>query len=249
MAALSTTAIIGITSAAIAAGGAAKSFSDSGKQGKLQREAERNAKDAMAKVIEQVKLNPYDKLGIFKEPYELQREALNAQGGQLVEAGQESERGAAATAGRVYLGQTEAQQGVRTEMGTELKNLEKLSADENVNIKNELASIGLSQAQGYQTQAKEAKEAKAAAIAQGMSQAGTALQTGIQTFVPLYQKQHGIDPLTGNKIVQPPAAPNPLLNRQDARADAPTSKLSSFQKMPTWQELYEESQKQNPFNI
>jgi hypothetical protein len=47
----------------------------------------------------------YDALGIQKTPYELEREAMLSAGAQATEAARESERGVAATAGRVYAGQ------------------------------------------------------------------------------------------------------------------------------------------------
>jgi hypothetical protein len=200
MAAFTTVAAaVGMTAAL---GGSVKSFSDASKQQRLQRQAEQDAKTALDKAIAQIKVNPYDALGIFKEPYELQREANLSQGAQGIEAAKEADRGAAETAGRTYMAQNEAQAGIRTEMGKDLQNIAELKTGEDVNIKNDLASIDLNNAAGYQKQAKEAKENAAKMQAQGFQGIVSAAQQGAQAFYPLYARQHGIDPNTGLKIDQ-----------------------------------------------
>ena len=67
----------------------------------LKREAEK----AMAAARKKLEVNYIDALGIQKEPYELEREALLVAGAQGVEAARESERGAAAGVGRIQLAQ------------------------------------------------------------------------------------------------------------------------------------------------
>lgn len=222
MAALTTIAAVG--SMAIAAGGAAKSFSDASKQQKLQRQAEQDAKIALDKAIRQIKVNPYDELGIFKEPYELQRDAMLAQGAQGIEAGREADRGAAETAGRTYMGQNAAQADIRTNMAKELQNIAELKAGEDINIKNNLAGIDLSNAEGYQKQAKEAKEAAAQMQKQGFEGVGNTVMAGINAFVPLYAKQKGIDPATGDKI---PGFKTNRQKRLDSRKAAGVNQFSN----------------------
>jgi len=98
--AVTTAAVVGI---AATAGTTAMSFTQAGKQRKLQRQAESEAAEAMAAARKKLDVNFYEQLAIQKEPYELEREALLSAGAQAIEAGQESERGAAATAGRVMM--------------------------------------------------------------------------------------------------------------------------------------------------
>lgn len=169
----------------IAIGGAALSFIQASKEQKLQRQAEQDARKAFEEAKKQININPFDALAINKEPYELERQALLAQGAQAIAAGQEGDRGAAATAGRVQMAQNEAQAGQRTAMGADMLNLEKMSAEEDTNIKNELANLSLNEAQGYNAQAKEAKDARARAIQQGYQSGAKALEYGLEQ-VPLY---------------------------------------------------------------
>lgn len=171
--------------AGIAAGFAAVSFIQASKQAKLQREAEQNAAKALEEAKRQINVNPFAALGIQKEPYELEREALLAQGAQAIAAGQEADRGAAATAGRIQMSQNEAQAGQRAAMQKEMSDLEKTTADEQANIKTQLANVGLLETEGYMKQAANAAEARAQAIQQGFQTGAKALQYGLEQ-VPLY---------------------------------------------------------------
>jgi len=176
--------------AALAIGGATLSFIQASKEQQLQRKAEEDAKKAFEEAKKQININPFDALAINKEPYELERQALLAQGAQAIAAGQEGDRGAAATAGRVQMAQNEAQAGQRTAMGADMLNLEKMSAEEDTNIKNQLANLSLNEAAGYQSQAKEAKDARARAIQQGYQSGAKALEYGLEQ-VPLYLQGKG----------------------------------------------------------
>ena len=53
-----------------------------------------------------------------------------SQGAQAIQAGVESERGAAATAGRIQMAANEGQGAIRTAMGQDMQQLEMLSAQE-----------------------------------------------------------------------------------------------------------------------
>jgi len=198
--ALGTTAIIGLASTAASIGGAGANFIQASKQMKLQRQAEQDASKAYEEAKRQINVNPWDALGIPKEAYELERQAFLSQGAQAIAAGQEGDRGAAATAGRIQMAQNEQQAGVRTAMSKEMQDMAKLSAQEDTNIKDTLAGLSLSQAQGYQTQAKEAKDARAKLIESGVKGITEGVKTGVETFMPLYLKQSGRDPITGEKI-------------------------------------------------
>jgi hypothetical protein len=86
---------VAIGGLAISAGTTAMSFVQAGEQKSKQRKAEAEAAKAMAEARKKLEINFTDKMAIKKEPYELQREAMLSAGAQAIQAGVESERGAA----------------------------------------------------------------------------------------------------------------------------------------------------------
>jgi len=165
MAALTSIAAgIGIASSL---GGAAMSFTQANKQQKLQQEAEAEALKAMIQARGRLDVNYMDALSVQKEPYELQREAMLAQGTQAIDAAQESERGTAAAAGRVQMAQNEAQGGIRTEMGKELTEIERLKVAEESRLRDLQTQLDLGEVEGAQMAARNAQEMAAQATTQG----------------------------------------------------------------------------------
>ena len=181
------------TAAAIAAGvgvasslgGAAMSFSQANKQKKLQKEAEAEADKMMASARARLDVNYMDALSVQKEPYELQREAMVAQGAQSIDAAQESERGAAAAAGRVQMAQNEAQGGIRTAMGKELTEIERLKVAEESRLRDLQTQLDLGEVEGAQMAARNAAEMAAQATTQGW-EGVTSAATQVANLVPLY---------------------------------------------------------------
>ena len=114
---------------------AGMSAAQASKQSRLQKQAEAEAAKAMAEARKKLEVNFYDKLSVKKEPYELAIEAANVAAAQAIQAGQESERGAAATAGRVMMADTDAQRQIATSYGQELSNLEQMSATEDARLR------------------------------------------------------------------------------------------------------------------
>lgn len=163
--AVTTAAVVGIAATAASTG---MSFSQAGKQRQAMRNAERDADTAMQAARKKLEVNFYDNLSIQKEPYELEREALLAQGAQAIQAGVESERGAAATAGRIQMAQQEGQAGVRSAFGQELSALEKLSAQEDSRLRDIGAQLDLGEVEGAQLAAANAQELAAQAETQAM---------------------------------------------------------------------------------
>jgi hypothetical protein len=202
MAAISAATVVAGISAATALTGTTMSFIQAGQAKAKAADATKAADKAIAEAKSKLDLNFYDALGIQKEPYELQREALLASGAQAIEAGRESERGAAATAGRVQMAQNEAQAGVRTQMGQDLMALEKLSAAEASRLRDVGAQINLEEVAGAQLASADFNSMAGRATTQAMQ---GIVQTGeaVGGFVPLYMKSRGIDPNTGLKIVPP----------------------------------------------
>lgn len=179
-----TGAVIGLGTAAVTTG---MSFAQASKQNQLRKEAEAKADQAMEEARKRLEVNYYDQLAIKKEPYELQREAMLSSGAQAMEAAREADRGAAATAGRLQAMQNQAQAGIRTEMGKELMDLERLSATEEGRLRDINVQLDMGEIAGAQQAAADAEQARSAALAQGFqgisSMAGYAAE-----MVPLYMQ-------------------------------------------------------------
>lgn len=175
---------IGLASTAATTG---MSFAQAGKQRKLMRQAEAEADRAMQEARKKLEVNVYDKLAINKEPYELQREAMLSQGAQAIQAGVESERGAAATAGRVQMAQQEGQAAIRSAMGQELQQLGMLSAQEEGRLRDIGVQLDLEEVAGAQLAAANAQELGAQAVQQGMAGL-TSLGSQLAEQAPLFEK-------------------------------------------------------------
>jgi len=166
-------------------GGSAMSFTQANKQKKLERQAVQEADKAMASARARLDVNYMDALSVQKEPYELQREAMLAQGTQATDAAQESERGAASAAGRVQMAQNEAQGGIRTEMGKELTEIERLKVAEDSRLRDLQTQLDLGDAEGAQMAARNAQEMAAQARTQGF-EGLTSAATQAANMIPLY---------------------------------------------------------------
>jgi hypothetical protein len=186
-----TAATLGAISAGVGiaatAGTTAMSFAQAGKQRKLQRQAEAEAAEAMSAARKKLDVNFYEQLAIQKEPYELEREALLSAGAQAIAAGQESERGAAATAGRVYMAQQAGQRQIAGAMGQEMLGLEKATAAEDARLAGAQAGLDLATAQGAQLAARDAQQAASLATQQGVAGV-TSLAGQVASALPLYNK-------------------------------------------------------------
>ena len=195
MAALTSIAAgIGIASSL---GGAAMSFTQANKQQKLQEEAEAAGLKAMADARGRLDVNYMNALSVQKEPYELQREAMVAQGAQTIDAAQESERGTAAAAGKVQMAQDEAQGGIRTAMGKELTDIERLKVAEEARLGDLRTQLNLDVAAGAELAARNAQEMAAQATAQGF-EGLTSAATQAANLVPLYGYKKGGDYTVNN---------------------------------------------------
>ena len=166
-------------------GGAAMSFTQANKQQKLQEEAEAAGLKAMADARGRLDINYMNALSVQKEPYELQREAMIAQGAQTVDAAKESERGPAAAAGRVQMAQNEAQKDITTAMSKELTDIERLKVAEEARLGDLRTQLNLDVAAGAELAARNAAEMKAQATTQGLTGL-TSAATQVANLVPLY---------------------------------------------------------------
>jgi len=213
MGVITTASAIALGGLAVSAGTAGMSFAQAGKQKALQAQAERDAQNAFNEAKKDLGKNYYQAIGIQKEPYELSREGLLSSSFGLTQAAQESERGAAEAAGRIYLASQQGQGQVRSQMGQELLDLEKLTAQENSRLRDVGVGLDLEQAAGYQEAARQAALAKDLATQQGMTSAANAITTGIKEIVPLFPNQKDIDPNTGLPIAKTETAKAPATNQ------------------------------------
>jgi hypothetical protein len=111
-----------------------------------------------------------------------------ASGAQATEAARESERGVAATAGRIQMAQNEAQAGIRTAMGQEMQDIDKLVANEEARLAGLRANISLQEAMGAQEAAAYAQNARNQAMSQGFAGLHSMGQQA-QNMIKLYPEQ------------------------------------------------------------
>jgi hypothetical protein len=202
MAAITAATVAAGISAAASVTGTVMSFSQAGEAKAKAADASKAADKAIAEAKSKLDINFYDSLGIQKEPYELQREALLSSGAQAIQAGREGEeRGVGAVAGRVQLAQNEAQQGIRTQMGQDLMGLQKLSAAENSRLRDVGAQINMEEAAGAQLARANYTNLAGRAETQAM-QGIVNVGQAAASFVPLYMN----DASAAAKIAQDAAA-------------------------------------------
>ena len=196
---------VAIGGLALSAGSTVMSFTQAGAQKKKQREAEAAAQAAMDEARKKLSINYTDELAVNKEPYELQREALLSQGAQAIQAGQESERGAAATAGKVMMAQNEAQAGIRTAMGAEMTDIQKQQIAEDSRLRDLGAQLDLEEVAGQQMISQNAEEASAAQTQQGIQGVVSTAQQGLN-MIPLFagkKSENNFEAVPFSKISTP----------------------------------------------
>ena len=193
---------------AASVGGSVMSFTQANKQRKLEKQAVAEADKAMASARARLDVNYMDALSVQKEPYELQREAMISQGAQTVDAAQESERGTAAAAGRVQMAQNEAQGGIRTEMGKELTEIERLKVAEESRLRDLQTQLDLGEVEGAQMAARNAQEMAAQQTSQGF-EGLTSAATQVANLVPLYPNLGGKEAVAGTLKNTTGIFPNP----------------------------------------
>jgi hypothetical protein len=181
------TTIAAAAGLAATAGSTVSSFAQAGKQRNLQKKAEAEAERAMAEAKKELSINYSAALGIQKEPYQLEREALISAGAQAIEAGREGERGVAETAGRVFALQQQGQQQIASEMGQELTALDKATATEAANLRTQRANLNLAEVEGAQTAAANAEQMGNAFTKDALAGVASTVQQAA-SFVPLYSK-------------------------------------------------------------
>jgi len=145
------------------------SIAQASKQNKLAKDASKAADEAFKKAEAQLDVNYFEQLGISKTPYENQREAIAQSAAQAMEVGKESERGGAATAGRVLAQSNVAQQGITDNQTKDLEALQKLVATEEARLGTAKSDLSLAQAEGAGIASAQAQNASNAAVQSAVS--------------------------------------------------------------------------------
>tara|TARA_R110000803_G_scaffold145933_1_gene211703 strand:- start:656 stop:1486 length:831 start_codon:yes stop_codon:yes gene_type:complete len=163
---------LGIASLVTGVGTTAMSFAEKAKQENKARKAQAKADEMLSEARAKLQINFADALSIAKEPYERQREAMLSAGAQVMEQAVESERGAAATAGRVLAMQQEGQGQIRDQQSRDIFNLEAMQAEEDSRLRDVNAQLDLGEVEGAQLAA--AASETAANVAEGQAIQGVA---------------------------------------------------------------------------
>jgi hypothetical protein len=146
------------------------SFAQAAEEKEKLRVAEEAAAEAMLEARKRLEVNYYEQLGIQKEPYELARRELLAQGALATEVLKEGDaRALAAGVGRVQLAQQAGQEKVATAMQQEQAMLDKLIAGEETRLADIGSQLYLQEAIGAQEAAADAQKAEAQALQQGFA--------------------------------------------------------------------------------
>jgi len=196
MAALTTIATVaGLAATAATTTG---SFIQASKQKKLQKEAEAEADRALADARKKLEVNFYKNLGLQKEPYELEREALLSAGAQALQSGVEgSQRGAAATAGRVQLAEQAGQRKIAGAMGQDMFDLQKLATQEESRLRDIGGALDIREVEGQQAKAQAAEAARQAQMQQAIAGVGEFVK-GAGNLIPEFMPDS--DTRASNKL-------------------------------------------------
>ena len=179
-----------ITSAVVGVGGGVASsiqgFVGAAKQKRAAQEAEKEAKKFIGDARRRAGQKVYDTLSIPMEAYAQEYEAQLQSDIQALSALQEADsRALAGAVGKVGAQQTQEAAATRTAMADEMFNLEKLKADEDAAIKQQLIALDVAEAEMADQRAYEAEQARQQMIGQGfkgITTAASALGDAIEPF-------------------------------------------------------------------
>lgn len=229
-------AAIGSTAAAVlssglagvqAVGSGVKAFSEASKAKKRGEAAARAAKKSARDAKNRLAVNTAERLSIAKEPYELMREASLVSGATGLQAAQEADtRGAAATAGRMQMSNLEQGGQIRAAMGDQLFEIEKLKAEEDRRIAEQIASVELAEAEGAQEALRYAEEDQAAYLKQGFDALSGLADRALKDFKAGEFDNQDVD-AEGNPIPPTPRTDRFGMTREQRRAMTPEQRRAA----------------------
>ena len=181
--------LLTVASLAAQAGSAGGSFAQAARSRRMKEDAERAAEKAVREARKRGEVNYYDQLAIAKSPYDLEREAMVQSAAQAMEAAREaSQRGVAATAGRLQQFQAKGQRDIASRMESEQQRIEQLKATEGARMADMMYNLSLAEAEGAQLAARDAEAARSQALTSGLK--STASLVGqLATLPALYPEQ------------------------------------------------------------
>ena len=153
---------------------------------KKQEKVDRDAAKLMQEAYGILDKNVYAAIALPTKQFNIQREALAAQGAQVVEAGRESQRTAAATAGSTMAQFNNALRGIQSEAENQYYDLELIKAQEQARKDDIRTGLKLSEAEGAQAKSAMLAEQKGRATNQAISSGIGALGQGL-SMVPLFK--------------------------------------------------------------
>ena len=152
---------------------------------KKQAGADKIAAEKLKEAYGILDKNVYAAIALPMKQFNIQREALAAQGAQVVEAGRESQRGAAATAGSTMAQFNNALRGIQSEAEGQYYDLELAKAQEQARKDDIRTGLKLSEVEGAQAASAMYAEQKGMATQQAISSGIGALGQGL-SMVPLF---------------------------------------------------------------
>ena len=179
--------ITGIAGLAISAGTTAASFIQAGQQRRKQQQFEADAARALAEARQKLQVNYAEAMSINKEPYNQERLAMLNAGAQITQAAAESERGAAAAAGRILASQQTAQADIANRQGLDMQNIQNAILEEESRLRDVNVGLDVQEIAGQQQAAADARLAADMAKKEGIQNIVNTAQQGLG-MVNLYQK-------------------------------------------------------------
>jgi len=222
--------VLGSVAAATSLTGAGLSFGQAAKAKKAQEKAERESKVLMQQARDRAQTRFYEQLRLPTEAYERQFRESTAQQKQAIQALQESDpRTLAAGIGKVGAVGVAQNQAIQEQMGKELFELQKLKADEQKAINEQLASMDIAEAADQNLRARDASYTETGAIQSGIGAVGQAFSSA-ESMVPLFsmKKEDRIAARAFNKLTD--AQKNKFV-KDDGTRMSDTEIIDSFKGM------------------
>jgi hypothetical protein len=180
-----------IASIAVQAGTSLISGVQAQKMRKEQRKSEQEAANLMKDIYNELEKNQYAAVALPMKSFELEREALAAQGAQAVQAGAESERTAAATAGLTMSQYRKALRDIQSEQADKMLELDLLTAQEAARKGDIKMQFKAQEAEGAAAAAADYEQRKLAAVGGAIEGAIGAAGTAMAA-IPLFKASKGV---------------------------------------------------------
>ena len=178
--------ILGSVAAATSLTGAGMSFGQAAKQRKAQEKAERESQALMQQARDRMQTRFFEQLQLPTEAYDRQFRENTAQQKLSLQALQESDpRTLAAGVGKVAAAGVAGNQLLQEQMSKELFELQKLKADEQRAINQELVGMDVGEAASQNLMARDASYGVTQGIQGGIAGIGGAVQAA-ESLVPLF---------------------------------------------------------------